>query len=185
MLLDSRSRFVTEIKFPAFMGRQHYMATTHGGQVDLPDHIAVYNDRVQALCNKLGYSGIIHVTIDEKLVRKGATQRKPELHVDGRFTGTDWGHSPGWNHVCNEVPLPRMAVAVASNLARCKVYNGIFDGTPSIQGDLSHIRDQVGEGVLVPANEWHLLSPDCVHESLPMDEDAERSFIRVAFEQQP
>ena len=162
------------------------MATTNGDLVQLPEQISVYNEVVQQLCDELSYKGIIHVTIDEKIVHSGCTQRKPELHVDGRFTGTDWSHTPGpgWNHYCNELPIPRMSVAVASSLARCKVYNGIFIGTPSEQGDLSHIRDQVGEGSLVPANEWHLLSPDCVHESLPFDADAKRSFIRVAFEDQ-
>jgi hypothetical protein len=186
MILNSRSMFVGNLVFPVYAARQHYMATTIGKEVNLPSHISVYNKIVQNLCAALKYSGIIHVTIDEKVVHKGQTQRKPELHVDGRFTGMDWSHpSPGWNHVCNELPIPRMSVAVASSLARCKVYNGTFEGTPSIQGDLSHIRNQVGDGYLVPANEWHLLSPDCVHESLPFEEEAERSFIRVAFEEQP
>lgn len=183
MILHSESKFIKPIVFPEYKGRQHYMATTSGVSVELPDHISEYNKEVQELCDALNYKGLIHVTIDEKVVKKGASQRKPELHVDGRFTGSMWGHpSPAWNHFCNEVPIPRMSVAVASTLARCKVYTGTFEGVPSIQGDLSHIRNQVGEGQLVPANEWHLLSPDCVHESLPFESDAERSFIRVAFE---
>jgi hypothetical protein len=184
MVLHSTSRYITDLKFPEFMARQHYMATTQGGYVDLPEHINVYNGAVQSLCDEIGYKGLIHVTVDEKQLKAGETQRKPELHVDGRFTGMSWGHTGRWNHVCNEIPLPRMNVAVASSLARCKVYKGEFIGTPSEQGDLSHIRDQVGEGLLVPANEWHLLSPDCVHESLPLDCDAKRSFIRVAFDEE-
>jgi hypothetical protein len=185
MILHSDSKFIKPIKFPAFLGRQHYMATTNAMNVDLPEQISVYNSEVQTLCNSIGYKGIIHVTIDEKFVEAGKTQRKPDIHVDGRFMGADWSHEGGggWNHTCNELPIPRMAVAVASSLSRCKVYNGVFEATPSIQGDLSHIRDQVGDGLLVPANEWYLLSPDCVHESLPFEVDAERSFIRVAFEE--
>jgi hypothetical protein len=182
-ILNSHSRHIAPIVFPEYAGRQYYMATTMGHSVSLPEGIEAYNVPVQKLCDLIEYKGIIHVTIDEKVVKKGHTQRKPELHVDGRFTGASWGHpSPGWNHFCNELPIQRMSVAVASSLARCKVYNGVFIGTPNEQGDLSHIRNQVGEGDLVPANEWYLLSPDCVHESLPFDYEAPRSFIRVAFE---
>lgn len=184
MKLLSRSKYVGGIEFPQYAGRQHYMATTSGENVSLPEHISCYDRAVQRLCDALSYKGIIHVTIDEKELQVGQTQRKPELHVDGRFNGQAWGHT-GWNHYCNEVPIPRMSVAVASTVARCKVYHGDFVGTPGPQGDLSHIRDQVGEGILVPANEWHVLSPDCVHESLPMEQKCRRSFIRVAFESDP
>lgn len=181
MDLLSRSQFVSNMIFPRFNSRRVYMATTEGANVCLPQPIEAYNHAVQLLCSMLGYKGKIHVTVDEKNLEAGQTHRKPELHVDGRFMGMSWGHS-GWNHTCNEIPLVRMSVAVASSLARCKVYNGDFVGTPSEQGDLSHIRGQVGEGALVPANEWHLLSPDCVHESLPVVTNSQRSFIRVAFE---
>ena len=180
MIVDSYSRKVCDISFPEFQAAQQYMATTQGGFVELPGHIKQYEIAVQTLCNKLNYKGQIHVTVDEKTILKGDTQRKPELHVDGRFAGNKWSH--GWNHYCNELPLERMTVAVASNLARCKVYHGVFEGKPDEQGDLSHIRDQVGDGLLVPENEWHLLSPDCVHESLPLHCTTNRSFIRVAFE---
>lgn len=188
MKLISTSRYVRDIDFPKFKGRQKYMATTTGDKVYLPDHLNAYTQSVQELCDSLSYTGRIHVTIDEKRLKAGETQRKPELHVDGRFMkdidlGVEGWNNSGWNHTCNELPVERMSVAVASSVSRCRVHNGIFEGTPSEQGDLSHIRDQVGTGLLVPANEWHLLSPDCVHESLPMDKDVERSFIRVAFEE--
>lgn len=191
MTLISRSRYIQDIEFPPYTGRQQYMATTSGEEVSLPRHIAVYNRVVQELCESLNYRGLIHVTVDEKELKIGQTQRKPELHVDGRFMKHltkynqegGWGNG-GWNHTCNELPINRMSIAVASSVARCKVYHGDFNAIPSEQGDLSHIRDQVGEGLLVPRNEWHLMSPDCVHESLPADTICNRSFIRVAFEDQ-
>ena len=186
MILNSSSRYIKAAVLPNFNSLQHYMAKTNSNKVVLPNNIKHYEPIVQDLCSTLNYDGIIHVTVDEKLVKKGKTQRKPELHVDGRFSGMDWSHPyPGWNHVCNELPIPRMSVAVISNLARCKVYHGKFEATPSEQGDLSHIRHLVGDGKLVPANEWHLLTPDCVHESLPFEVDAERIFVRVAFETHP
>lgn len=181
--LISRAVPTIPIQFPEYTAAQQYMATTSAKKVELPNHIKQYEKSVQELCDSINYTGIIHVTVDEKELKAGQTQRKPELHVDGRFTGSLWGHpNPGWNHVCNEIPLQRMTVAVASNVARCKVYQGDFVGQPSEQGDLSHIRDQVGDGEVIPENEWYILSPDCVHESLPAETNTRRSFIRVAFE---
>jgi len=183
MKLISRSKYIKDITFPEFKGRQLYMSHTNGENVQLDDSISIYNSEVQALCDRLNYKMDIHVTVDEKFLKAGETQRKPKPHVDGRFMSGGWSH--GWNHYCNEVPLKRMAIAVASNVARCKVFNGVFTGEPSEQGDCSHLSDQLGEGVIVPENQWHLLSPDCVHESMPMDYDCVRSFIRVAFDVNP
>lgn len=187
MKLISKSKYITEIQFPEYKGRQKYMITTSGSKVNLGDEFEVYDEQVQNLCNELNYKGTIHVTIDEKELKAGETQRKPLPHVDGRFMNGGWGHTGGggWNHYCNELPIKRMAIAVASSVARCKVFHGIFKGVPSEQGDCSHLSDQLGKGEIVPKNQWHLLSPDCVHESMPMEKDCERSFIRVAFENQP
>lgn len=185
MILASNSHFVTKAPFPVYEGRQYYMASTKGKKVRLPKCIAIYEKMVQNLCNILQYTDSIHVTIDEKILDVNQTQRKPGPHVDGRFNGEDWSHHPGWNHYCNELPISRMAIAVASSYPGCKVYEGLFEGEPSEQGDLSHIKNQLGKGKLLNANEWHILSPDCIHESMPMVKKTKRQFIRVAFEREP
>jgi hypothetical protein len=199
--LNSNSTVVAPIKFPEYTGVRTYMVTTTGVNVVLPENLKPYEEQVQNLCDVVGHKGTIHVTVDEKELTEGETHRKPEPHVDGRFLQDgqfSWGHAnagnfegfncgwdhavvSGWNHTCNEIPN-RMAVAVASNVPACRVFHGIFEGTPSEQGSLQHIANQLGKGQIVSANNWHLLSPDCVHESLPVNFDCKRSFIRVAFE---
>jgi hypothetical protein len=187
--LNSNSTTVAPIKFPEFTGVRTYMVTTTGVNVVLPENLKPYEEQVQNLCDVVGHKGVIHVTVDEKELTEGETHRKPEPHVDGRFLASlnnfnyGWHHAvvSGWNHTCNEIPN-RMAVAVASNVPACRVFHGTFIGTPSEQGSLQHISDQLGEGKVISANNWHLLSPDCVHESLPVDTNCKRSFIRVAFD---
>jgi hypothetical protein len=184
--LNSNSTAVAPIKFPEYTGVRTYIITTTGVNVVLPENLKPYEEQVQNLCDVVGHKGVIHVTVDEKELTEGETHRKPEPHVDGRFEGfnSGWNHeitNYSWNHTCNEIPN-RMAVAVASNVPACRVFHGTFEGTPSDQGSLQHIADQLGKGQIVSANNWHLLSPDCVHESLPVNFDCKRSFIRVAFE---
>lgn len=185
MKLISKSKYIGNIKFPKYNGRQHYMATTQGNSPSLPKHIREYEPIVKSLCERIGYKGVVHITVDEKQLLAGETQRKPHPHIDGRFMrdaegNEGWGS--GWNHYCNEIPFERMSIAVASSVSRCKVFHGEFVGQPKSQGDCSHLSDQLGDGIIIPKNQWHLLSPDCVHESLPMEVDCKRSFIRVAFE---
>ena len=64
----------------------------------------------------------------------------------------------------------------------CIVYEGTFDGAPKDDGDLEHIRDQLGPGRVLPASVAYRLSPDCVHESVVMDRPTPRTFLRIALE---
>ncbi len=78
------------------------------------------------------------------------------------------------------LPVQRMAVIVAASVPGCKVYPGEFDGRPSDTGDLEHIREQLGDGILLPANQGFVLSPDCVHESIVFAGPTQRQFLRIA-----
>jgi hypothetical protein len=143
-----------------------------------------YEEPVRTLLDACGRrSGTAFLTIDEKVVRAGETQRKPGPHVDGYFLKAEmgWGHGGGggvWNHSCNILPAPRMEVIVASSFPACKAWQGTFDGQPNEHGDLSHL--DLPEGEILPANVGYLLSADCIHESLPMEQDTERTFMRIA-----
>lgn len=128
---------------------------------------------------------IAYLTIDEKIVGRGQSQRKPGPHVDGCFipAAQSWGHGGGWNHYCNNVEaaeIGRMPVIVASSVAGCRAWSGQFDTQPTECGDLSHIADQLGEGKVLPANHAFLLSPDCIHESMRFEQETKRSFLRIA-----
>jgi hypothetical protein len=147
-----------------------------------------YLEPVLALCGAAGATrGTAHMTVDEKLVGTGQSQRRPKPHVDGCFVPVlnRWhnGPEPGWNHYCNDIgtgPVQRMPVIVASSAPGCRAWRGEFDGQPAIDGDLSHIADQLGAGEVLPANVGYLLSADCVHESMVFDRPTQRSFLRIA-----
>lgn len=70
-----------------------------------------YLDIVMALCESAGAkSGTAHMTVDEKVVVAGRSQRRPGPHVDGVFMPDkfhpvrnamgSWGGGGRWNHYC-------------------------------------------------------------------------------------
>ena len=178
-MLNSFFRPLVPVALP-YQGRQHYM---HGFDLSAPvmlEGFEDYREPVMALCEAAGATtGTAYMTVDEKIVPAGMSQRKPGPHVDGCFMPhmNRWGGG-GWNHFCNNVPFARMPVIVASDVAACRAWEGMFDAVPTEDGDLSHL--DLDEGVLVPANVGYLLSPDCVHESLRMSEPTRRTFLRIA-----
>lgn len=147
-----------------------------------------YLTPVSALLDAAGVrEGKCWMTVDEKVVLAGQSQRRPGPHVDGKFNikAVRWGGGGGggWNHSCNLVPTVRTPVIVAASAAGCRAWEGRFEAQPREDGDLSHIADQLGEGVVLPANVGYLLSGDCVHESMVFGEDTQRTFLRIALPQ--
>lgn len=163
-----------------YKGRQRYM---HSFDVANPIMLGGYEDYLEPVLSLLWavsvHRGTAHMTVDEKVVKAGWSQRRPKPHVDGCFNGHDWQHpTPGWNHYCNHLPVPRMAVIVAASEPGCVAWRGEFEGEPRRDGDLSHL--ELGKGELLQANTGYLLSPDCIHESLVMERDTRRTFLRIA-----
>jgi hypothetical protein len=184
-MLDSYYRPLCGIDLP-WRNRQMYM---HSFDLNAPIMAEGFEDYllpVQALCRAAGVvNGIAHMTVDEKVVQAGMSQRRPLPHVDGCFVPANaaWGHEPSWLHYCNNIrtsPIPRMAVIVVASVAGCKAWRGKFEGMPRDDGDLSHIADQLKEGEVLAANVGYLLSPDCVHESMMFSQLTRRTFLRIA-----
>lgn len=184
-----RSSFIElgKVSLP-FNLRQLYMEPfdlgTLNGKSSFPVGYEDYLETVRNLCDAIGaYEGTAYLTVDEKVLQKGDTHRKPHAHVDGRYiTGQSrWGHGGGgWNHSCNVVPA-RMAVIVASSVALCDAWDGVFLGTPKLDGSCQHIvDDDIIEPERLKANVGYLLAPDCIHESVPAPYEVARSFLRIA-----
>lgn len=188
-MLNSNYWQLVPVTLP-FKGRQHYMHSFDVANPKMRDGFEDYLEPVTALCKAAGVrAGIAHMTVDEKIVAAGMSQRRPRPHVDGCFMpeAMSWGNGPspgpGWLHYCNDIgrgPIARMAVIVASSVPGCRAWRGAFDGEPAMDGDLSHIAEQLGEGEVLPANTGYLLSPDCVHESMIFESDTKRTFLRIA-----
>lgn len=180
-MLKSDYRSIAAITFPRFSGRQHYMHEIDLAAPVMGLGLEDYTDAVQALCKASGVThGRAYVTVDEKIVRAGASQRRPLPHVDGCFMPAmqRWSHpGPAWSHAAG---LQRMPVIVAASVSGCKAWRGVIDAQPTSAGDLSHIADHIGDGELLHANTAYLLSSDCIHESLRFVTDTQRSFIRIA-----
>ena len=182
-MLNSTYRPLCAVALP-YAERQKYMHSFDLANPIMAEGFEDYLEPVAALCRAAGAaSGIAHMTVDEKIVGVGMSQRKPKPHVDGCFMPEKmmWGHpGPAWAHYCNNIPVSRMPIIVAASAPGCRVWRGEFDGVPTANGDLSHIADQLGAGEVVPANMGYLLSPDCVHESMIFNEPTQRSFLRIA-----
>jgi hypothetical protein len=186
-MLNSQYTPLCEVTLP-WRDRQKYMHSFDLAAPTMAPGFEDYLDPVKALCEAAGARfGIAHMTVDEKIVPAGMSQRRPRPHVDGCFMPErmSWGHEPGpgWLHYCNDIgvgPVQRMAVIVAASVPGCRAWRGMFDGSPKNDGDLSHIADHLGEGDVLLANLGYLLSPDCVHESMIFDLAMKRTFLRIA-----
>jgi hypothetical protein len=185
-MLNSDYRKLCEVKLP-YAGRRKYMHTFDLAAPVMAKGFEDYLEPVKALCAAAGaVKGIAHMTVDEKIVVAGMSQRRPKPHVDGCFMPAimDWGHGNGgggWLHGCNNIPLKefkRMSVIVASNAVGCRAWRGQFDTEPKNDGDLSHL--SLGEGEVIPAHVGYLLNADCVHESMIQAKEVQRSFLRIA-----
>jgi hypothetical protein len=180
-MLNSQYTRLCEVVLP-WHQRQKYM---HSFDLRAPSMANGFDDYlfpVMALCQAAGATtGIAHMTVDEKIVPAGMSQRRPKPHVDGCFLPQrmSWNH-PTWVHNIDTGPIQRMAVIVAASAPGCRTWRGQFDGTPMNDGDLSHIADQLGDGDILPANVGYLLSPDCVHESMIFEQPTRRTFLRIA-----
>ena len=182
-MLSSSYKPLCAVKLP-YAGRQMYM---HSFDLAAPIMARGYEDYaepVARLCRAAGaVSGVAHMTVDEKVVPPGMSQRCPGPHVDGCFLPQQmtWGHpspAPTWAHYCNNVPIARMAVIVAASVAGCRAWRGTFDAQPRNDGDLSHV--DLGNGEVLKPHIGYWLSPDCVHESMIFHRPTQRTFLRIA-----
>ena len=190
-VLNSRYRRLGEVILPTYHARQMRYHAFDLANPKMPDGYGDYLQPVMQLCAAAGAtSGEAYLTVDEKDIPAGMSQRRPKPHVDGCFRRDGdrayWGGGGGgggWLHYCNDVgasPVGRMAVIVAATIPGCKAWKGTFFGRPAKDGDLSHIQDQLGQGEVLPPNTGYLLSPDCVHESMVFDAEVRRTFVRIA-----
>ena len=184
-MLRSHYRDLGNVRLPPSRDRQLYMHTFNTACIRMPSGYEEFGPVAETLCRAAGYQGEAHLTVDEKIVQAGWSQRRPGAHVDGYYIVSQgrWGHpnpGPAWLHYCNRLPVERMPIIVAADVPGCIAYPGRFDGMPAEDGDLEHIRMQLGHGELLPGGRAFWLSPDCVHESMRFASATRRSFIRIA-----
>lgn len=96
-MLHSNYRPLCPVSLP-YRGRQMYMHSFSIAAPAMADGFEDYLDPVAELLDAAGArEGIAHMTVDEKIVIAGASQRRPGPHVDGCFLpeANRWGHDGG------------------------------------------------------------------------------------------
>lgn len=187
-LLNSNYRPLCPVELPAYAGRQHYMHTFDLKNPLMAAGFDEFHETVLELCRAAGANeGLAHMTVDEKVIEPGMSQRRPRPHVDGCYYPKlqSWGGGGGgWLHYCNNISgesaLRRMPIIVAASVAGCRAWRGMFEAVPKEDGDLTHAMQMLGEGEVLPANTGYLLSADCVHESMVFAVRTVRTFLRIA-----
>lgn len=182
MTLKSTFRSLEAVHLP-WAGRQDYM---HSFDISNPVMKAGFEDYGRIVNRLLKIAdvveGIAHMTVDEKIIPAGRSQRRPGPHVDGCFMPEEmkWGGGGGWLHHCNELPFKRMPIIIAASVDGACVWDGEFDGQPEEDGDCSHLDLSNAEIYELDADMAYLLSPDCIHDSPIYREPTRRSFLRIA-----
>lgn len=164
----------------------------------LPNDLAHYRDTVLEMIELSPVKeGVSYLTIDEKIVTKGNALRLKGLHVDG--VGADGRQDYGiWaivgirRYVANlwDEGLTKWMYGAAgiggmitvSNPAGCRAWYKDFTGTVRNNGDCEKLRNLFpeSESTVFEPNMVYWCSAMCVHESLPMEADTERTFVRLS-----
>ena len=172
------------VTFPDFTGvRVMMLPIVLGNMGTVPDYLENWRPALAALCammpDSIGEVG--YVTIDEAELKRGEVQRRPGLHVDGVYHGGPGGWA---------VPAPwappdgrhRGGMLIASTHRSVRVWSQEFEGEPGSEGECEHLLPQCQED----SETW--IEPDqvlwcgglCVHEAMPMPDDAKRQFVRLS-----
>jgi len=173
-------------EFPKFSNLRIMMLPLILGDTDsIPDFLQEWRPLLKKLfmlslkkCHiKATYGEVCYLTIDEKFVKAGTVHRRPGLHVDGIYKecAGSWG---GGVHGFEKGG----GFLTASSVSGCKVYQQHFFGKPNGDGSCEHLRDQCQQSFAYTIQPNHLIwmSGLAVHESIPMKEDANRTFIRLS-----
>ncbi len=174
------------IVFPQFSGVRCLMMPYIQGDPDsVPDDYKSWKDVIAAVFLKRGDIGFL--TIDESVAIAGKPHRGARA-MHGRAIHTEAGlhprgnvHQWGWGS-SNRVTLDRgVRILLANNLDdSCAVWNAEHEET-SLDGDIGHVADRYPyqDAVFMKAGEVHEIGILTPHESLSVERDFNRQFLRV------
>lgn len=176
---------VGTVTFPDYLGvRCLMMPFVQGDPDSVPDEYASYRDIIESTFISKGDIG--YLTIDESTARKGTPHRGARakfgraLHTEaGLRPGTKYGW--GWGSVANVLLERDLEVLLANNLSgSCALWDVEHEQT-SHDGDIGDYADQYpyNEAVIMQAGEVHKIGILTPHESLPVQTDFDRQFIRI------
>ena len=173
------------VTFPEYSGVRCLMMPYIQGDPDsIPDEYAAYRDIVASIYVKKGDIGFL--TVDESPVLKGAPHRGARARF-GRALHTEAGLRPGsrygwgWGRA-TKVELDRgVQVLLANNLSGSCAYWTAEEPDTSYDGDIGDLADRYPykDAVFMQAGEVHDIGILTPHESLPVETDFKRQFLRI------
>lgn len=169
------------VSFPAFTGERVYMRefTKADG---LPEDLRRWQPTVDAMLDGIDVAGPVYIMIDQKLVRAGQPQRRPGVHIDGYWNPAIQAHGgpePGHSHFPRNDGWPVEAILLASNVQASRAFEGEYDCRIAAGGDCSHLDVSALRAVPLTANVCHAGNVTMLHESLPVEQDALRTLVRL------
>lgn len=165
----------TIITFPEFTGTRIMMMPIELGQFHgVPEQYIPIVEELYGMTEFRHFGEIGYLTIDERNLKSGETLRRPGLHVDGYYHGRcgAWGGGGSWGSVGN-------GMLTVSSTSHCRAYIGMIEGEPGDEGECDHIL-MPNFGTLFMPGEVYWLDGACVHESLPVQENMQRQFVRLS-----
>lgn len=170
IMFTSKYEKYGKVDFPKFSGLRIMMMPFHLHDMkSIPSSISQYKNLISQLCKySTEKSGVAYLTIDEQVMDGKSSQRRPGLHVDG--VG-GWGGGGGaWG---------ASGMLLTSNKIGCKVYSQEFSGSPGIDGDCEHLRDECLDFEIMEENTVYWCDGMCVHESVPTT-PGNRQLVRLS-----
>lgn len=177
------------IQFPEFSGIRCLMMPYIQGEPDsIPSQYASYHNIVKSVFLKKGDIGFL--TIDESIVVKGNPHRGQRAK-HGRAIHTEagiippkicgWGGTIGWGGKYNVTLDYNARILLANNLDNsCAIWNAEHPDT-SEDGDIGYAADQYpyDQATFMKAGEVHEIGILQPHESIPVDHNFNRQFLRI------
>ena len=178
-----------QITFPQFSSLRCLMMPYIQGEPDsIPDIYAAYSDIIRSTFIKSGDIGFL--TIDESEAKKGVPHRGARakwgraLHTEaGRHPDKvyAWGSGGGWGSSHRVTLERRVKVLLANNLDdSCAIWEIEHENT-SLDGDIGDMAAlyPYSQAIFMKAGEVHEIGILTPHESLPVQKDVRRQFLRI------
>lgn len=146
----------------------------------------IASQMLSGIKNKIGTA---FFTIHGRKLKKGETLRRPGPHTDGNyephnmtFGGGGWKVGENGPEINTDLHARQYdkelgGIILASNVESCLGWKGTYKGLPGKGGDCSEIK--LDQPFMLERNKIYYGNNHFIHESLPVNEDAHRVFVRI------
>lgn len=180
MKLESPVVELGVVRLPPFQGiRVLQMPVILGSAHSLPRILAAWTPALlHMMSHKFEYHGQVgYVTIDERLVLKDTTHRRPGIHVDGVYkgNGATWGGGSTWSG-------RHTGMLTAASHVGCRAWEGTFEAELGPDGEFENVAPQLigKKEITLQPSTLYWMGAHTVHESMPMPQDTFRQFVRIS-----